>query len=304
VADERYFLGAVGLINSLRLVGHDEPIVVCDCGLSDEQRQLMGAAATIVDGPRGSAPYVLKAIAPRTTPADVSVLIDTDMIVTRPLTELIDLAAAGKVVAGSAELDRFVPEWGELLGLGPVRPVPYVSTGLVVAGGKIGRELVELVDERRDAVDFERTFWRRNDVTYPLLHADQDLINAVLAARAADDEIVVFDPRLSPSPPFAGLGIVDESTLRCAYADGTEPYVVHHWLAKPWLERTRDGVYSRLLRRLLVGEDLVINPPSHLIPHRFRSGVLAEAERRAINARERIRARLRRPRAEAGDSHR
>ena len=26
VADARYFLGAVGMINSLRLVGHDEPI--------------------------------------------------------------------------------------------------------------------------------------------------------------------------------------------------------------------------------------------------------------------------------------
>jgi hypothetical protein len=26
VADERFFLGAVGLINSLRLVGHAEPI--------------------------------------------------------------------------------------------------------------------------------------------------------------------------------------------------------------------------------------------------------------------------------------
>ena len=33
VADERYFLGAVGLINSLRLVGHDEPIHLLDCGL-------------------------------------------------------------------------------------------------------------------------------------------------------------------------------------------------------------------------------------------------------------------------------
>ena len=32
VADERYFLGAVGLVNSLRLVGHDEPVVCSTAG--------------------------------------------------------------------------------------------------------------------------------------------------------------------------------------------------------------------------------------------------------------------------------
>ena len=43
VADERYFLGAVGLINSLRLVGHDEPVYLLDCGLTDAQRELLAA---------------------------------------------------------------------------------------------------------------------------------------------------------------------------------------------------------------------------------------------------------------------
>ena len=42
VADERYFLGAVGLINSLRLVGHTEPIFLLDCGLTAAQRRLAG----------------------------------------------------------------------------------------------------------------------------------------------------------------------------------------------------------------------------------------------------------------------
>ena len=38
VADSRYFPGAVGLVNSLRLVGHREPILVLDTGLTDAQR--------------------------------------------------------------------------------------------------------------------------------------------------------------------------------------------------------------------------------------------------------------------------
>ena len=35
VADERYFLGAVGMLNSLRLLGHAEPIYVLDCGVGN-----------------------------------------------------------------------------------------------------------------------------------------------------------------------------------------------------------------------------------------------------------------------------
>jgi hypothetical protein len=179
---------------------------------------------------------------------------------------------------------------------------PYVSTGLVIAGGPLGRELVHLVDERRDTVDFELTFWRRDVAEYPLVHADQDLINAAICARVDDGQLIVFDPRLSASPPFTGLRVVDERALRCAYADGVEPYVVHHWLAKPWLEPTHHGVYSRLLRRLLVGEELAIRVPERLIPLRFRAGLRAYAERARINVRERFRYHVREPLAARGRS--
>ena len=159
----------------------------------------------------------------------------------------------------------------------------------MIAGGDLGRELVRIVDERRDAVDFELTFWRRNVADYPLVHADQDLINAAICARRRRPADRRLDPRLSASPPFTGLRVIDERALRCAYADGVEPYVVHHWLAKPWLEPTHHGVYSRLLRRLLVGEELAIRVPERLIPLRFRAGLCAYAERTRINVRERFR---------------
>jgi len=294
VADASYFLGAVGLVNSLRVVGHAEPIMLLDCGLTGEQRALLEREVEIVPGPTDAAPHVLKAIAPRQRPAEAMALIDADMIVTRHLGGLLDEAREGRVIAGGAEMERFCPEWGELLDLGDVRPVAYVSTGLVFCGGRLGRELVELVDERRDAVDFELTFWRRNVPGYPLLHADQDLINAVLAARAADREIRVFDPRLSASPPFAGLEIVDEATLACAYDDGAEPYVIHHWLTKPWLEPTEDGIYSRLLRRLLDADDLPVRVPERLLPLRLRRGLRGYAARKRIDAGKRIGRRARR----------
>ena len=164
-----------------------------------------------------------------------------------------------------------------------------MSSGLVLLGGPFGHEVLRLVDDRIDRVDFERTYFRGDDRDYPLLHAEQDVINAVLAARAHADQLAVFDRRLSASPPFEGLRVADERTLRCAYNDGTEPYVVHHWLAKPWLEPTHHGVYSQLLRRLLVGDDVAIRVPEDEIPLRFRSGLRAYAERKRINARERLR---------------
>jgi hypothetical protein len=287
VADARYFLGAVGLVNSLRLVGHAEPIFLLDCGLSEKQRELLADEVTLVDGPTNAAPHVLKTIAPLRHPAETRVLIDTDMIATRSLAPLVERASEGRVIGGSAEMERFLPEWGQLLDLDELEPRPYLSTGLVAAGGELGAEVLRLVDERRDRVDFDKTFWRRNVADYPLLHADQDLINAVICARAEPDEVVVFDPRLSAAPPFDGLRIVDDRTLRCSYADGTEPYVVHHWLTKPWLEPSHEGVYSRLLRRLLIGDDVALRVPREQIPTRFRSGPRAWAERKLINLRER-----------------
>ena len=149
VADARYFLGAVGLVNSLRLQGHDEPIHLLDCGLTPAQRALLEPEVTLVDAPRDAAPQVLKAIAPLAEPADTSVLIDVDMIATRSLGPLIERAAAGSVIAVADPQQRFFAEWGELFDLGPARPGPYVSSGLVACGGELGERVLRAAREGR-----------------------------------------------------------------------------------------------------------------------------------------------------------
>jgi hypothetical protein len=295
VSDSRFFLGAVGLVNSLRLVGHTEPIFVLDCGLSAAQRELLAPQVTLVRGPRDTPGNLLKTIAPLEHPAGAMVLVDADMIVTRPLSELIDTASAGYVVAPATGMDRFVPEWDELLDLGPVRRRSYLSSGVFLVGGAAGEEILGLMHERVGKVDWELTYWRRNVRDYPLLHADQDLFNAVLATRVDEDRIVPLEGRLAIAPPFAGLALVDERSLRCRFADGVEPYLVHHWNTKPWLEPTHHGVYSRLLRRLLVGGGLAVTVPEQMIPLRMRTGLLAYAERTRVNARERFRWHVREP---------
>src|SRR5436190_4702686 len=281
-----YFLGAVGMINSLRLVGHDEPIFLLDCGLTPRQQRLLRPHVTLVPGPRDLPPYVLKTIAPRRHPAEVRILIDSDIIVTRPLVDLIAGASQGRVIAARNDTDRFVPEWGELLGLGELRRQPYVSSGLVVLGQPAGDEVLDLMDDMRERVDPDLTFRSRNDPGYAFLYLEQDVLNAILASRARRDELMPLPHRMVPNPPFGGLRVLDQATLRCAYDDGTEPYALHHYGTKPWLEPTRDGPYSHLLRRLLARPDVTMRIREEELPPRLGSGARAWLDRKRVDASE------------------
>ena len=283
MSSELYFPGAVGLVNSLRLAGHAEPIHLLDCGLTDEHRELLAGEVTIVPAPSDEPPFLLKTVAPTAQPADVMVLIDVDMVATRSLAPLIERAAAGRVLAVKDNLDRYVPEWGEL-GLGPARPRPYVSSGLVALGGGIGEEVLRLWDERQRDLDYERSWFERQDADYPWLYLDQDVLNAVLATRPDPESIVTLDPALAPVPPFRDLRVTGDDGLRVAHADGTEPFVIHQFVRKPWLEPMYHGIYSQLLSRLWLGDDVPVRLPEEEVPRRMRRGLLARLERRLVDA--------------------
>jgi hypothetical protein len=299
VCDDRYFLGAVGMINSLRLQGHEEPIFVLDCGLTGAQRELLAPQATVVTARTEGPPWLLKAVAPLDHPAEVMILIDADMIVTRPLTELIEEAGGGRVIAFRASYDRFVPEWGELLELGPIRRRPYVSSGLVFLGAPLGTEVLGAIDDRRHRVEAVISGGSgRSSDDYAFFALDQDVLNAVLAARAESGRIVTLEHRLAPNLPFEGLKL-KRGLSRCAYEDGTEPYVVHHLVTRPWpvLDRRGDkpwlasvpsSIYSRLLTRHLVGAGLAIEVPANEVPRSLRTGALARIVRAPIDSRERL----------------
>jgi hypothetical protein len=280
VSDARYFLGAVGMLNSLRLLGHREPVYVLDCGLTDLQRELLSPHATLVPAPDEAPPWLLKTVAPLRHPAEVMVLIDADIVVTRPLTDLLEQSRQGKVVAFENRSNRFVPEWGDLLGLGTASPRQYVSSSLVCLSGTLGSEILQLMADLRDRIDFDHTFWRDNIPDYPFLFADQDILNAILASRVDPGQVVEVEGRLEGVMPFTGLRVVDIKALRCAYEDGAEPYAIHHFLpSKPWLEPMTPGVYSRLLVRLLRGGEIAVRVPPRELPRHLRPGLLAAARR-------------------------
>ena len=51
VTGRDFFPGAVALLNSLRLLGHDEPLLVVDCGMTARQRELLAEHATVLAAP-------------------------------------------------------------------------------------------------------------------------------------------------------------------------------------------------------------------------------------------------------------
>jgi hypothetical protein len=301
VSSDIYFPGAAALVNSLRLVGHSEPIFLLDCGLTGRQREQLAGHATLVPAPSGTPPYLLKTVAPLRHPAEVMVLMDADVVVTRPLTEPIEAAAGGRIVAVEHGSARFFPEWGRLLGLGSPRPRTYVSSSLVFLGNGPGTKVIELMDNVQPGIDLAGSPYhgatpadavfvdiRPETADHPFFFADQDVLNAILASEIEPGRVAVLDRRLEAIPPFEGLRVLDESTLRCAYRDGLEPYAIHHLTVKPWLEETPHGVYTRLLLRLLLRRDVAVRMRPRDLPHHLRMGPAGYASRKLETAMTRL----------------
>jgi hypothetical protein len=274
VADSRHFLGVVALINSLRLQNHWEPIFVLDCGLSADERSLLKPHATIVPSPPTEAPHLVKCIAPLLYPTDVMVLVDADLIVTRSLAPLVEQAASTCIVAFADALDtRFDDRWSALLGLGELRRQTYVNSGLMAIPQRVGIGLLERLGECAARVDVQRSLYREGVPSDPFYFLDQDIVNALLASEVQPQELMVLEHRLAPHPPFQGLELVDEDEVHCAYADDTQPFVLHHIQQKPWLRRMPPTIYSRLLSRLWLGSDVALRLSADQVPLRFRRGL-------------------------------
>lgn len=290
VVESRHFLGAVALVNSLRLLGHDEPIVMLDCGLTAEQRQRLEGEVEFVDGAVTSAPHLLKGIAPLARPSDVMVLLDADIIVTRRLDPFLEQAAEGTLVAfADAHHARFDERWSDLLDVGPLVRRTYVNSGFLAMPRELGLDVLAGIHRHGPAVDVERSFIRHGTLSDPFYFLDQDILNALLASEYSDRAVEVLDHRLAPHPPFPGVRVEDEPTLRCVDERGAHPFLLHHIQRKPWLAPLPPTVYSRLLSRLLLGSDVAIPISPNEVPVRLRPGALASLDRNRIAVVTRVR---------------
>jgi hypothetical protein len=284
VTGRDFFVGAVALLNSLRLAGHDEPVFLLDCGLDHDQRTRLESHATVLPARSDEPPSLLKLVAPQRHPARTMVLLDADVIVTRSLAELIEIASGGRLLAFENDRQRFFGEWAELLDLEIQQGRPYVSSCAVFVDAAVASEVFPLAHRRQLDADPGSTWLGEGPESDPLYYLDQDVLNAVIAARLRPERVKAMDGRLAPNPPFRRLRVVDQRTLSCAFRDGTEPYLLHHWARKPWLAPVRSNVYSRLLTRLLLAPDLPIRLDARELPLRMRTGPAAGAARFGTDA--------------------
>ena len=135
VTDANFFPGTVALLNSLRLMGHRETLVVLDNGLTQDQRRRLGRHASIVDAPADPlrSPLTLKPFPFLVGASGTMVIIDSDMIVSESLADTLALAAEGQICMypdHRGDQSRWFAEWEQVFALSkPPRHQTYLNAG-------------------------------------------------------------------------------------------------------------------------------------------------------------------------------
>lgn len=298
VADRHYFSGVVALLNSLRLVGQREPLVVLDRGLERGQRAALEPVATVLHEPVNGHARLAKAAAPQALPAsEVIAIVDSDVIAVRPLEALLELAASGRVVAfADDQPKRFHADWSRALGGAELHRHTYVNAGLLLLPGELAPAILATVTALFERVDFSRSRgFGRGSMSDPFRLPDQDCWNAALAATVPPSKLTVLDHQLAPFQPWERASVADARTLACRVPGGRRPHLLHHIGAKPWLAEAElpASAYSTLLPRLLHGEDIALRlaPPapavSVILPTYQRRAAVARAVRSVLAQRHR-----------------
>ena len=280
VGDARYFPGVVGLVNSLRIVGHSEEIVVLDAGFTPVQRQALAATCTIAEfsnEARDAAnPTYYKLVAPRMREfarGDVFVVIDSDVVVTAPLDDLINRAVAGQLAAfPDPESDRWFADWQGIFGLtSPPRSETYICAGVVVFSPAQLPDLIAKWWARCQLIADQPTV--AEGAEGPTSQADQDALNAILMSEYPAGTVYCEDiDRFPAAAELAKLRdtvtLVDRSKLTCTFR-GKSCIALHSAGApKPW--RTHHGIrrnaYVVLLSDMLTRPGLAVTVPQGEVP--------------------------------------
>ncbi len=286
VVDSRHFWGLVALVNSLRLVGHDEPVYVLDCGLATWQQHALSQDAEVVitAAEAGIHPLLGKTVLPLRRPSAVMVVVDVDVIVTGRLDALVAAAVEKPLLFPNDQTARFHTGWAKL-GYGPPVKHLYVASGQFVLplGSSLG--FLQTWSEGLGRFAAEPALGARalspeDDAFY---YPDMDVLNAMIGTALPLDSYALADASTVAYWPFRGLRVLDPERLEVEASDGTRPTLLHHILDKPWNTPVAPNAYSSLMIRLLCDSDLSIRLPAARIPCALRRGIGAAARRHAIS---------------------
>lgn len=290
LANARFFPGTVALLNSLRLLGNDEELVLIDTGLSDEQRRRLEPHVRVEPAPRSAVehPTLLKPAVHELHRQGVAVLIDSDIIVCGPLADIAAQAGQERICAfpdhpGGPQ--RMFHEWVDLFGLqAPVRPRTYVNAGFLAIGGELARRLLPRWSQVTERL-LDRPW--KPDPRDPAWDLDQDSLNALLMSEVAPDEIVDLPYGMAMPPAIFQARIVDRSTLATSL-DGRALRLLHYtgapkpWQAGGWARSRRDP-YTELLPRLLFADDVRLRLHPREVPLWLRPTKTGAASLSALN---------------------
>jgi hypothetical protein len=278
MADARFYLGLVALINSLRLTGHgDVPVVVLDGGLTDDQRLSLEPLATVAPLPH-DARYgtpLAKADVASLGLSGVILVVDADCIVTGSLRDIFRRAASGRICAvrddRPGKHERRFDDWEWMFGLSRAvrEDVTYVNAGMICVSDDRWPNLLPRWAEVTRLLPAGRYVQGRPDLN-PIWAGDQDALNAILMSEIPSTALDVLPPGTMAYAQWRDTRVVDLETLRVT-ARGTASTVAHFSLGpKPW---ARDGwkrvgveALLPLYTRCLLGEGLAIRPDPASVP--------------------------------------
>lgn len=296
VADERFFVGAACLINSLRLTGNAGEIVLLDNGLTPSQRERVEPHARLVEAPDEvrDTPMLLKSFPHLLDPEGTVVVIDSDMIVTRSLDPILEQAAAGKVCLFADiedQRNRRIPEWEQAFGLArpPREGQHYLNAGFICLSSDHHPGLLERYWDLCKSIPPGTTMTAGAGYYQPFWGGDQDAINALLMSEVDADAVVELPELEGPSADWLGeVRIEDEQTLRCTLR-GHETYLLHYWGGpKPWHSqswmRVQRDAYVRLMPRVLFADDVAVKVSPEELPAWMRPGAAAGAALAGLGA--------------------
>jgi hypothetical protein len=230
-------------------------------------------------------PYLLK-------PAGTIVIIDSDMIVTRSLQPLLDLAGAGRICAfPDPEPSRWFGEWQQLFDL-PCQPrhQTYVVSAFLAFSTVHWPDLLEHWWYAC------RRIWSHPTVVGggkapdgPSAQADQDALNALLMGELPDGALALqpADELVETQGLRQGVRVLGARTLACSYRGRPVTLLHSSGSPKPWDPRARFAVrhnaYVRLLPRLLYGSDVTLRIAPAQLPIWLRPGASGRLAMRGLD---------------------
>lgn len=280
VADESFFPGVVALVNSLRVCGHSERVVVGDVGLRPDQRARLEGVAEVVNiaGDLIENPLLYKPFAHMFDPQGIVVIIDSDMVVTRRLDDVLASAAAGQICLFTDETqeERFFPEWQELFALRcPLRRQPSLNSGFVAFNVAQWPDLLSRWWEACATIPSAGTRSCGGPWAGPHWDGDQDALNALLMSEVPAAAIETQPQYVTDL--LLQVRVDDPRTLLCSRA-GQKVALLHHtgtpkpWRRQAWM-RVRRNAYVRLLPRLLTEPDVALRLRADDLPVWLRPGL-------------------------------